>query len=102
MLTPMLQAAQEFADVMQSKNRSVRVIIPCVDKARHAQVAPIANSFSGLKPRLYLGDARQPLIACDLALVKSGTSTLEAMLCADPWLLPIDWAIGHTSSLTSC
>jgi lipid-A-disaccharide synthase len=97
MLTPMLHAAQEFADVMQSENRSVRVIIPCVDKARHAQVAPIANSFSGLKPRLYLGDARQPLIACDVALVKSGTSTLEAMLLRRPMV--VTYRLGYWAYL---
>ena len=97
MLTPMLQAAQGFADAMQSQHRSVQVIIPCADEARHAQVAHIADSFSGLKPRLYLGDARQPLVACDLALVKSGTSTLEAMLLRRPMV--VTYRLGYWTYL---
>ncbi len=97
MLRPMLQAAQGFAEAQLTSNRSVRVIIPCVNHARYAQVDPIAKKFSQLSPCLYLGDARSPLIACDLALVKSGTSTLEAMLLRRPMV--VTYRLGYWSYL---
>ena len=46
MLRPMLQAAQGFAEAQPASNRSVRVIIPCVNQARYAQVDSIAKKFS--------------------------------------------------------
>ena len=97
MLKPMLQAAQGFAEAQLTSNRSVRVIIPCVNQARYAQVDPIAKKFSQLSPCLYRGDARSPLIACDLALVKSGTSTLEAMLLRRPMV--VTYRLGYWSYL---
>ena len=45
MLRPMLQAAQGFAEAQPTSNRSVRVIIPCVNQARYAQVDPIAKNL---------------------------------------------------------
>ena len=97
MLKPMLQAAQGFAEAQLTSNRSVRVIIPCLNQARYAQVDPIAKKFSQLSPCLYRGDARSPLIACDLALVKSGTSTLEAMLLRRPMV--VTYRLGYWSYL---
>ena len=97
MLTPMLQAAQGFAEALPVSNRSVRVIIPCVNEARYAQVAPIAEKFGHLNPCLYQGDARSPLVACDLALVKSGTSTLEAMLLRRPMV--VTYRLGYWTFL---
>ena len=97
MLRPMLQAAQGFAEAQPASNRSVRVIIPCVNQARYAQVDPIAKKFSKLSPCLYRGDARSPLIACDLALVKSGTSTLEAMLLRRPMV--VTYRLGYWTYL---
>ena len=97
MLRPMLQAAQGFAEAQPTSNRSVRVIIPCVNQARYAQVDPIAKKFSQLSPCLYRGDARSPLIACDLALVKSGTSTLEAMLLRRPMV--VTYRLGYWTYL---
>ena len=40
-----------------------------------------------LSVHLYSGHARQALVACDVALVKSGTSTLEAMLLHRPMVV---------------
>ena len=97
MLRPMLQAAQGFAEAQPTSNRSVRVIIPCVNQARYAQVDPIAKKFSQLSPCLYRGDARSPLIACDLALIKSGTSTLEAMLLRRPMV--VTYRLGYWTYL---
>ena len=97
MLRPMLQAAQGFAEAQPTSNGSVRVIIPCVNQARYAQVDPIAKKFSQLSPCLYRGDARSPLIACDLALVKSGTSTLEAMLLRRPMV--VTYRLGYWTYL---
>ena len=97
MLRPMLQAAQGFAEAQPTSNGSVRVIIPCVNQARYAQVDPIAKKFSQLSPCLYRGDARIPLIACDLALVKSGTSTLEAMLLRRPMV--VTYRLGYWTYL---
>ena len=87
MLTPMLKAARLLATELKARGQVLQVIIPCLSPARMSQVARLAEPFADLLQLHYSGSARVPLTACDLALVKSGTSTLEAMLLRRPMVV---------------
>ena len=87
MLQDMLQAARLLARHLGKRNQTLQVVVPCLNEARRAQVKDLAEAFADVAQLHYLGDARLPLIACDLALVKSGTSTLETMLLRRPMVV---------------
>jgi lipid-A-disaccharide synthase len=87
MLQDMLQAARLLAVQLGKRNQTLQVVVPCLNEARRAQVKDLAEAFADVAQLHYLGDARLPLIACDLALVKSGTSTLETMLLRRPMVV---------------
>ncbi len=87
MLAPMLSAARLLASELRAREQTLQVVIPCLSPARKAQVDRLAEPFSDVYQLHYLGSARVPLIACDLALVKSGTSTLETMLLRRPMVV---------------
>lgn len=87
MLLPMLKAAEQLAEQLQSQGKKLEVVIPCVNQGRLQQIEDICRTRSQLPVHCVLGDARQGLVACDVALVKSGTSTLEAMLVGRPMVV---------------
>ncbi len=87
MLPSMLAAAQGLASQLRAQGKNLQVVIPCLNSARAAQIQELGAEVKGLEVRYFLGDARVPLVACDLALVKSGTSTLEAMLLGKPMVV---------------
>lgn len=87
MLTPMLKAARLLTTELKARDQRLQVVIPCLSPARMSQVARLAEPFADLLQLHYSGSARVPLTACDLALVKSGTSTLEAMLLRRPMVV---------------
>ncbi|XOV82057.1 MAG: lipid-A-disaccharide synthase [bacterium] len=62
-------------------------VIPCVRPSIKQRVEKALQDHPNLVVKLYEGNARQALIACDVALVKSGTSTLEAMLLHRPMVV---------------
>lgn len=82
MLDDFLAAAELFAN-REGVSR-LRVVIPCVSAPRleqvRARIARFEDRQSVVRVVLHEGNARVPLVACDVALVKAGTSTLEAML----------------------
>jgi lipid-A-disaccharide synthase len=87
MLAPMLSAARLLANELRTRGQTLQVVIPCLSPARKAQVDRLAEPFADVYQLHHLGSARVPLIACDLALVKSGTSTLETMLLRRPMVV---------------
>lgn len=87
MLVPMLNAARLLATELKARGQVLQVVIPCLSPARKSQVARLAEPFADVLQLHYLGSARVPLTACDIALVKSGTSTLEAMLLRRPMVV---------------
>lgn len=87
MLEPMLRAARLLATELKARGQTLQVVIPCLSPARKAQVDRLAEPFADVYQLHYPGSARVPLIACDLALVKSGTSTLETMLLRRPMVV---------------
>ncbi len=73
--------------VMQRERPGIRFVVPCV----HPQIAEWLAEAQRARPELrltsYLGNARLALTAARAALVKSGTSTLEAMLLGRPMVV---------------
>jgi lipid-A-disaccharide synthase len=65
----------------------VQFVIPCLRPDLHSEINSLLDDHPGLSVRLYDGDARRALTACNAALVKSGTSTLEAMLLHRPMVV---------------
>lgn len=82
MLASFLQAAERFAATHEAK-----VVIPCLRPELRQLIDTYVRDNTNIQPLLYDGDARQALTACDLALVKSGTSTLETMLLQRPMVV---------------
>lgn len=97
MLEPMLQAASLMSVELQARGQSLQVVIPCLSEARFDQVTRLAKGHSDVHQIHVQGDARLPLIACDLALVKSGTSTLETMLLRRPMV--VTYRLGYWTYL---
>ena len=62
-------------------------VVPCVDDATAREVDRIAREFASLDVRVLRGDSHRALAAADVALVKSGTGTLEAMLFGKPMVV---------------
>ena len=80
-----LGAARRFAAAYDG---DVAVVVPCPrPKLRDLMAAKLAASKDLPRVVLHDGNAREPLLAADIALVKSGTSTLEAMLLHRPMVV---------------
>ncbi len=97
MLEPMLSAARLLAAELRVRGQELQVVIPCLSPARKAQVDRLAAPFADVHQLHYPGSARLPLVACDLALVKSGTSTLETMLLRRPMV--VTYRLGYWTFL---
>ncbi len=65
----------------------VQFVVPCLRPVIREAMERLLTAHPGLPMTLYDGNARSALTACDAALVKSGTSTLEAMLLHRPMVV---------------
>lgn len=65
----------------------VQFVVPCLRGVIRTAMEALLEAYPGLPVTLYDGNARKALTACDAALVKSGTSTLEAMLLHRPMVV---------------
>ena len=72
---------------IQARLENVRFVVPCLRPAIRQQMEGLSRDHPDLRLVLYDGNARMALTACDAALVKSGTSTLEAMLLHRPMVV---------------
>ena len=77
----------EAAALIAAERPGVRFVVPCVRPAIGAWLESTRGRFPGLALTAYAGDARRALTVCDGAVVKSGTSTLEAMLLRRPMVV---------------
>ena len=84
-------AAREIARL----RGEVTFVVPCVRPEVGQWLEQHAGQAAGLNVVSYAGDARQALTACHGALVKSGTSTLEAMLLRRPMV--VSYKLGELS-----
>lgn len=91
MIERFLGAAERFA----GEHADVTVVIPCLRPALKEKIEAALGARPGLRAVLYDGNARRALTAADVALVKSGTSTLEAMLLHRPMV--VSYALGRIS-----
>ena len=95
-IAPRLFAA---AAAMSRARPGLRFIVPVVTGLRHA-VEPLRKQYAPDAPITLLdGSAHQALAACDVAIVASGTATLEAALFKRPMVVVyvmhvLSWQMG--------
>lgn len=77
----------DAAVLIAEQRPGTRFVVPCVRPAISAWLDAARRRYPGLLLHDYAGNARRALTACDGALVKSGTSTLEAMLLRRPMVV---------------
>ena len=83
-IAPRLLAA---AAVMNTLRPGLRFVLPVVPGLRHL-LEPLRKQFAGNIPlELLDGKSHEALAACDVALVASGTATLEAALFKRPMVI---------------
>ncbi|MEE8243802.1 MAG: lipid-A-disaccharide synthase [Pseudomonadales bacterium] len=93
LLERFLEAATLIAETLDG----VRFVVPCMRKSIEAQVLAALALRPSLVVTTYHGDARLALTACDAAIVKSGSSTLEAMLLRRPMV--VSYRLGYWTAL---
>ncbi len=81
------QTFLQTCEVLRARLGQVSFVVPCLRPSIVAAVEELLAAHPELDVRHYHGDARRALTACDVALVKSGTSTLEAMLLHRPMVV---------------
>jgi lipid-A-disaccharide synthase len=82
-LPPMLEAAERI----RALHPVVQFVIPVALTLSEESLRPALARHSGLDVRLFAGRADESVGACDAALVKSGTSTLETALMNRPMVV---------------
>lgn len=75
------------ADLFAASHENVCVVIPCLRANIREQVEQALPQYPNLRVCLDDTNARRALLAADVALVKAGTSTLEAMLLHRPMVV---------------
>ena len=68
-----------------AQDRDVQFVVPCLRPEIAAHVQEMSAQLGNVV--IHHGNARLPLTACDIGLVKSGTSTLEAMCLVRPFVV---------------
>ena len=83
MLTPFLSAAR----IVRESFPDAQFVIPCVNETLRMQVLEQIAKEELLDVKTCIGDAKTALMACDVALTKAGTVTLEALLVKRPMVV---------------
>ncbi len=92
----MLDSFLEAAGLLLDSIDGATFVIPCPSPPVAEMVKKSLLEWPQLPCSVHPGDGRLPLTACDVALVKSGTGTLEAMLLRRPMVVtyrlgPLTW-----------
>ena len=82
-----MQTAETVEKTLGSTKAAVLFLVPCVDGRSQHAIETLARKFPGLSLRVLPSNARLALAASDVALVKSGTGSLEAMLFGKPMVV---------------
>jgi len=80
---PMLEAAE----ILRARHPDAQFVVPVASTLREEAVRPFLASHATLDVRLVPGRADEAVGASDVALVKSGTSTLETALMQRPMVV---------------
>jgi lipid-A-disaccharide synthase len=80
---PMLEAAE----ILRAHHPDAQFVVPVASTLREEAVRPFLASHATLDVRLVRGRAEEVVGASDVALVKSGTSTLETALMQRPMVV---------------
>lgn len=94
-LTAMLPLFLEAAVRLDIALRPLTIVLPCPREALRPQVQAALLKYPQLQVVVDTQAARRALTAADAALVKSGTSTLEAMLLRCPMV--VSYRLGGVS-----
>ncbi len=89
--------APVFIDAARILHRATGAafVIPCVRAEHEVMLKTMLSANADVPVRLFVGNARKLLAACDGALVKSGTGTLEAMCIGRPMV--VSYKLGRWS-----
>lgn len=77
----------ETARLCYQANAAIRFVVPLVNEACYEQFQQLSKAFPELPITLLHGQAREVLQAADIALITSGTATLEAALLQCPMVM---------------
>jgi lipid-A-disaccharide synthase len=78
----------ETAALLAQHHPDLQVIAPMANSAAHSEFARALAQHPGtLRVQVLVGQASRALAAADVALVASGTATLEALLCRCPMVV---------------
>ncbi len=75
------------AEILSKTLGSALFLVPCVDIQSQLAIETLAQKYPALSIRVLPSGAHRALAAADVALVKSGTGTLEAMLFGKPMVV---------------
>lgn len=94
LLPEMLRAAE----ILAQKIQNVQFILPLADTLEEKTVGDIVSGFT-IKVKVISGQTYDAISCCDLAIVASGTATLETALLSVPMIIiykisPISYFIG--------
>jgi lipid-A-disaccharide synthase len=77
----------EACEHIRAAEPGIRFVVPCLRSSIRERMEDMLRAYPAIDVILYDGNARLALTACDAALVKSGTSTLESMLLHRPMVV---------------
>lgn len=78
----------ETAALLERQHPDLQVVVPIANSAAHSEFArALAQRRGPQRVQLLVGQASRALAAADVALVASGTATLEALLCRCPMVV---------------
>ncbi len=83
----MIPSFLHAAELFSADHDGVSVVIPCLRPELRGKIETALVRHPRLAVKLYDGNARLALTAADVVLVKSGTSTLEALLVGRPMVV---------------
>jgi len=88
-LEQLLGLMLEVAQRVLKENSNVRFYIPVVSAEHQSRVVAALDSIKSLEGNITvtIGNAKTVLIASDVAIIASGTATLEAALCKCPMVV---------------
>jgi len=77
----------ETAQRCYEKNPNLHFVIPCVNETRYEELKTLQKDFNELPITFFVGKTHEVLSAAEVALITSGTATLEAALLQCPMVM---------------